>query len=180
MILTYKECIEEYGNDYQLEKAVREEGLYKIETGIYSTQKYTSDLEVIMKKYPKAILTKDYAYYYHELTDIIPEKYYIATGAKAAKLSDSRIVQIYIREDLLLLGVVEKEIDGAKVRIYDRERMLIELLRNKNTMPYDLYKEIIGNYRKIIEDLEIWRIQEYADIFPKRKMIKKALQEEIF
>lgn len=180
MILTYKECIEEYGNDYQLEKAVREDSLYKIEAGIYSTQKYTSDLEVIMKKYPKAILTEDYAYYYHDLTDVIPEKYYIATGAKAAKLSDPRIVQIYIRDDLLLLGVEEKEIDGAKVRIYDKERMLIELLRNKNSMPYDLYKEIIGNYRKIIEDLEIWRIQDYAEIFPKSKMIKKALQEEVF
>ena len=47
-------------------------------------------------------------------------------------------------------------------------------------MPYDLYKEIIGNYRKIIEGLEIWRIQECADIFPKSKMIKKALEEEVF
>jgi hypothetical protein len=47
-------------------------------------------------------------------------------------------------------------------------------------MSYDLYKEIIGNYRKIIEDLQIWRIQEYADVFPKSKMIWKALREEVF
>lgn len=47
-------------------------------------------------------------------------------------------------------------------------------------MPYDLYKEIVGNYRKIIEKLQIWRIQEYAELFPKKKMIKKALEEEIF
>lgn len=58
--------------------------------------------------------------------------------------------------------------------------MLIELLRNKNSMPHDLYKEVLGNYRKIIDDLEIWRIQEYAEIFPKSKMIKKALAEEVF
>ena len=70
-------------------------------------------------------------------------------------------------------------IDGVKVRIYDKERMLIELLRNKNSLPYDLYKEIIMNYRKIIGGLEIWRIQEYASIFPKSKMISKALDEEI-
>jgi hypothetical protein len=57
--------------------------------------------------------------------------------------------------------------------------MLIELLRNKNSMPYDLYKEIIMNYREIINDLEIWRIQEYASVFPKSKMISKALDEEV-
>jgi hypothetical protein len=89
-------------------------------------------------------------------------------------------VQIYVRDDLLMLGATEKDINGVKVKIYDKERMLIELLRNKNTMSYDLYKEIIGNYRKIIEDLQIWRIQEYADIFPKSKMIWKALREEVF
>ena len=71
------------------------------------------------------------------------------------------------------------EVDGATISIYDKERMIIELLRNKNKMPKDLYKEIIGNYRRIIESLEIWRIQEYLDIFPKSKMIKKAFDEEI-
>lgn len=180
MILTYTECIEKYGNDYQLEKAIAEEGVYRVEYGVYSTKRYFNELEIIFKKYPNAILTGEYAFYCHDLTDVIPEKYHIATKAKAAKLQDPRIVQMYVRDDLLMLGVTEKDINGVKVRIYDKERMLIELLRNKNTMPYDLYKEILGNYRKIIEDLQIWRIQEYADIFPKSKMIWKALREEVF
>lgn len=180
MILTYTECIEKYGNDYQLEKAIAEEGVYRVESGVYSTKRYFNELEIIFKKYPNAILTGEYAFYCHDLTDVIPEKYHIATKAKAAKLQDPRIVQMYVRDDLLMLGVTEKDINSVKVRIYDKERMLIELLRNKNTMPYYLYKEILGNYRKIIEDLQIWRIQEYSDIFPKSKMIWKALREEVF
>lgn len=180
MILTYKECIEKYGNDYQLARVIAEEGIYRVESGVYSTERYSSELEIIVKKYPNAILTGEYAFYCHGLTDVIPEKYQIATKAKAAKLLDPRIEQIYVRDDLLQLGVVEKEIHGVIAKIYDKERMLIELLRNKNTMPYDLYKEIIGNYRKIIDNLQIWRIQEYADIFPKSKMIEKALEEEVF
>ena len=93
---------------------------------------------------------------------------------------DSRVEQIYTRDDLLHKGVIEVEIRGVKAKIYDKERMLIELLRNKNSMPYDLYKEILGNYRKIMDTLQIWRIQEYADIFPKSKMINNALEEEVF
>ena len=143
MILTYKECIEKFGNDYQLTKAVAEEIIYRVESGVYSTERYSLELAVIVKKYPNAILTGESAFYYHDLTDVIPEKYHIATKAKAAKLLDARIEQIYVRDDLLQLGVVEKEINGVIVKIYDKERMLIELLRNKNSMPYDLYKENI-------------------------------------
>lgn len=177
MILTYKDCIEKYGNDYQLGKVLEQEAIYRVESGVYSTKPIVSDLEVLINKYPNAILTGECAFYCHDLTNVVPEKYYVATKAKATKLKDSRIVQEYIRDDLLSLGVEEKEVDGINVKIYDKERMLIELLRNKNSMPYDLYKEIIGNYRKIIDTLEIWRIQEYADIFPKSKMLKKALEE---
>lgn len=179
MILSYNEAIKQYGNAYKLDKAVSEGAIYKKEEGIYSTNRYESELGVIMKKYPRAVLAGEYAFYSHGLTNVIPEKYDLATPSKSSKLKDPRIKQIYVREDLFPLGIEEKEVDGAIVRIYDKERMLIELLRAKNSMPYDLYKEIIMNYRRIITDLEVWRIQEYADVFPKSKMISKALDEEV-
>ncbi|MCR4647526.1 MAG: hypothetical protein K5776_00440 [Lachnospiraceae bacterium] len=179
MVFTYKEAVEQSGSAYKLAQAVAAQTLYKQEEGIYSTQKYESNLGVIMKKYPKAVLTGEYAFYSYGLTNVIPEKYDLATINKAARIRDPRVRQIYVREDLFPMGIVEKTIDGLPVRIYDRERMLIELLRNKNIMQYDLYKEIIINYREIINDLEIWRIQEYASIFPKSKMISKALDEEV-
>ena len=69
---------------------------------------------------------------------------------------------------------------GVSFKIYDKERMLIELLRFKNIYPYDYYKEILSNYRKQVYELDIERIQEYADIFPKRKMISEALSTEVF
>lgn len=153
--------------------------VYKIEEGIYSDNEFESEAVVILKKYPKAVLTGEYAFYIHGLTDVIPDRYSLATEQKAAAIADKRVKQIYMRNDLLHLGEVEQIVDGAALRIYDKERMLIELLRNKNKMPHDLYKEIIYNYRKIITELEIWRIQEYAEIFPKSKMIKKALDEEV-
>ncbi len=39
-------------------------------------------------------------------------------------------------------------VESATINIYDKERMLIELIRNKNQMAFDYYKEIISNYRK--------------------------------
>lgn len=179
MVLSYDEAVRECGNAYQLAQQLERGHIFKLDSGIYSTRKHESDLSVIMKKYPNAVLTGEYAFFYYGLTNVIPEKYDLATPSKSSMIRDKRVHQIFVREDVFPLGIIEEEIDGDSVRIYDRERMLIELLRNKNKMPYDLYKEILLNYRSIINDLEIWRIQEYASIFPKSKMISKALDEEV-
>ncbi len=179
MILSYAEAIKKCGNSYQLSQAIKNGLLYKQEDGIYSTRKYESELSIIMKKYPKAVLTGEYAFYIYGLTNVIPEKYELATPSKSARLNDVRIRQIYIRDEVFNLGIIEKDVDGVDIRIYDKERLLIELLRNKNKLPYDLYKEILLNYRMIIYELELWRIQEYAVLFPKSKMISKALDEEV-
>ena len=179
MIYSYNEATEKYGNEYKLSKAVEEGSVFKLESGLYSTDRYESELGIIMKKYPKAVLAGEYAFYIHGLTNVIPEKYDLATTSKAARITDNRVRQIYVNGNFFSLGIEEQEIDGAVVKTYDKERMLIELLRNKNSMPHDLYKEIIINYRDIISNLDIERIQEYASIFPKKKMIAKALDEEV-
>ena len=179
MIISYKEAIEKFGSEYKLRQAVADGAIFKEEDGIYSTSRREPELAIIMKKYPQAVLAGEYAFFSHNLTNVVPDKYDLATPSKAAKMRDPRVHQIYVNNDVFALGIEERVIDGAMVRIYDRERMLIELLRNRNTMPYDLYKEIIMHYREIISDLEIWRIQEYAEIFPKGKMIRKALAEEV-
>ena len=179
MILSYKEAAQECGSDYYLLKAVSEGSMFKIEEGVYSTERFEPEIGIVMKKHPKAVIAGEYAFYVHGLTNVIPDKYDLATSSKAAPITDPRVRQSYVNDKVFSLGIIEKEIDGINVRIYDKERMLIELLRKKNSMPYDLYKEIILNYREIISHLEIWRIQEYASIFPKSKMISKALDEEV-
>ena len=180
MVFTFKQCMEKWLSVYQINKAVREGKLYKLETGIYSDSPCALTLEIIVAKYPYAIITMDTAFYYHGLTDVIPDDFCIATLESAKALQDTRVRQYYIRKDLLNIGVVTMERRGVSFKIYDKERMLIELLRFKNIYPYDYYKEILSNYRKQIYELDIERIQEYADIFPKRKMISEALSTEVF
>ena len=111
---------------------------------------------------------------------MIPDVYCIATPESAKALRDKRIKQYFVKNEILNVGVTTMKRKNASFKIYDRERMLIELLRFKNTLPYDYYKEILGNYRRLIYELDIERIQEYASTFPKRKMISAALDAEVF
>lgn len=180
MIYTHKQCLKERGSTYHVQKAVQAGELYQIEKGIYADTQDVSTLGVLSTKYPEAIITLDTAFYYHDLTDVIPDLFCIATSKHARKLRDPRIKQIYVPDEILNLGVIVMKHRDAEFRIYDKERMLIELLSRKNSLPHDYYKEILGNYRNQIYELDIERIQDYADIFPKHKMISKALSEEVF
>jgi hypothetical protein len=180
MIRSYNDCLKDYKSAYQIKKAVGDGRLYKIEPGIYSDKPEVSTLAVISAKYPQAIITMDTAFYYHGLTDVIPDEYSIATPEASRALRDKRIRQYFVKDQIFEIGVTTMERGDAKFRIYDKERMLIEVLRFKNKLPFDYYKEIIGNYRKHIYDLDIERIQEYSSIFPRHKMISEALDREVF
>ena len=180
MLYTYPECLENRQSHYQIKKQISEGNLYKIEKGVYSDQPDVTTLAVLSFKYPKAVFTMDSAFYYHGLTDVIPDEYHLATDKHSIYLSDERVHQYYVPSHILDLGVTTLQRRDATIRIYDKERMLIELLRYKNKLPFDYYKEILRNYRNLIYDLDIERIQEYAATFPRSKMISEALDREVF
>lgn len=179
LVYTYKQCLEQKGSAYRIRQAVSNGELFQIEKGVYADSPKASALEIITAKYPDAIITMNTAFYYHGLTDVIPGEYYIATPKSSRQLRDSRIVQMYVDDRILSIGVILMERRAVKFQIYDRERMLIELLRYKNKLPYDYYKEILINYRNIISRLDIERIQEYAANFPKSNRIMEMLDTEV-
>ena len=179
MLYTYNECIEKYKNDYQLRKAQESGAIRKIEPGIYSDKDFEFETAVITKKYPGVIFTMNSAFYYLGLTDTIPDKYYIATDKDASKIRDKRIVQIFDNYETLDIGVITHEADGVDAKMYGYERMLLELLRNKNRLPFDYYKEIVLNYRKLVEKMDITLVQDMADRLPKTDMILELMQMEV-
>ena len=69
---------------------------------------------------------------------------------------------------------------GVTINIFDPERMLIELIRNKTSLPFDYYKEIIENYRRRTDSLDIEKLQDYITMFPKQNHIFDSIQLEVF
>lgn len=179
MVYTYSECLEKCGSKYNINKLVKEGKLFKQEKGIYSDERYVPELQVISMKYPKAVFTLNSAFFYHNLTDVIPDQYYLMTSRGAAQIADKRVVQIFENSDNLMMGAEFFLQNGIQIQMYNKERMLVELLRNKNKLPFDYYKEILGNYRRIIHEMDIPMIQDYAYALPKSGMIMEALQMEV-
>lgn len=178
MVSYYSELLGNGLNRGQIENKVKNGELYKISRGLYSNQKLTNELEIITKKYPNAILTLNSAFFYYDLTDKIPEYYYLATDRKSKKISDKKVKQIYTKKELLNIGATKEIIDGVTVNIYDKERMLIELIRYKTKLPFELYKEVINSYRKIKNDINFIKLSDYAQSF-NSAYIMKTIEMEV-
>ena len=119
-------------------KNIQEGHLFITEKGLYSEDRFVPELEIIMKKYPNAILTLNSAFYYYGLTDTIPDHYYVATPKSNRKIEDVRV-----------------------------------------KLSFDLYKEIISNYRKLIHKMDMTQIMEYAYELPKTNMVMETIRLEI-
>jgi len=116
------------------------------------------EISIISKKYPKAIFTLNSAFYYHGLTDVTPEYYYLATSKQVKGIRDKRVKQKFEKSTGLNLGVSTMEYNKNAIAIYDKERMLVELIRNKN---------------------KLLLIQEYIYALPKTNMIMETLNLEV-
>ena len=165
---------------YQLNKAIENRELFKIDNGLYSDVEYVNPLEIISKKYPNAVFTSDSAYYYYDLTDVVPDYFYLATKRTDSRINDDNIKQVFIPNDLFELGKTQIEVENIKINIYDEERMLVELIRKKNIIPFDYYKEIITNYRKKTDQLDIYKIQEYISHYKNETSLYDTLMYEVF
>lgn len=179
MLYSYAQCVELFGTDRKLKQALQHKKIFKIEKGVYSDREYEPELAVISMKYPNYIFTLNSAFYYHGLTDVIPDFYFLATPKEVKGIRDKRVKQKYENSSEFNLGVSKLIHNTIEIKIYNKERMLVELIRNKSKLPFDYYKEILLNYRKIVNELDIQAIQEYAYVLPKTNMVLETFQMEV-
>ena len=180
MLYFHKELIKKLKSDYQIQKAVSNKKYYKIKKGLYSDKEFVNPLEIILKKYPNAIFTSDSAYYYYDLTDVIPDYFYLATKRTDSRINDKNVKQIFIPNELFDFGKTQIEMENIIINIYNEERMLVELIRKKNIMPFDYYKELITSYRKKSDKLDIYKIQEYISYYKNESTLIDTLMREVF
>ena len=180
MINRLTECLEEYGSHYRIRELIREGKLFKIEPGIYSDSSRYGTLEVLLTKYPRSVVTLDSAFHYYNLTDEIPTMFHLATDRDDGKIKDPRVKQSFVPTGTSSIGVTEIDYCGEKIRIYDKERLVIETVRHKTKMPLDLYHEVISNFRDIRHELYGAKIDDYLQSFPRRDVLFTIIRDEVF
>lgn len=102
---------------------------------------------------------------YYGYTDRVSGIWHVAVDSKSArnkyKVDFPEIKPHFIVPDRLGIGISEGEIDGIKVKIYDRERVICDCLRHVNTMDGESFNIVVQRY---VQDRNknAARLMEYA------------------
>ena len=179
MLYSWKEVNEQYGYPLKVREALNSGEIYKVSRGLYSTKSTINPFVLMAIKYPHAIITMDTAFFLYGLTDVIPDKTYLATPRNATRIVDKKVKQVFLSENIFEPGKTTMDYEGTVINIYDRERMLVETLRNSKSMSFDYYKEIISGYRKIIDELDFRKIEDYISLFSKSGHLSYVLRREV-
>lgn len=107
-------------------------GLYQLPGGPAGAH---NDLAQATKRVPKGVVCLTSALAFHELTDTIPAKVWMAIGSRDWKPVTSGLSIQIVRfgEKVLDSGIKEHRIDGVPVRIYEPAKTVIDLFRYRQS-----------------------------------------------
>lgn len=180
MVITYQEALAKLGSRYRVRRAVSEGYLHPVGRGMYSTDKEEDVLAVIAKRYPSAILTGQTALYAHGLVTAPPDRIDLATRRGGTKICNDAVRQHFVPGEWLGIGRSTVLVDETELPAYDQERMLLELMRSRNKLPYDLYREAVSSFRRRSDRLDIYTLQDYAEAIPRGEAYLRRAIEEVF
>lgn len=178
MIYTTKELLNSGETKYSIKKKLISKELKLIERGMYSSgDDVFIDEFFLLKKYPKAILTGISAFSFYNLTDAIPDNVCLSTEQHSFPLRNKLVEQSYQDSKFFSIGASLVEYDGGMIRIYDLERMLIELIRLRSKYSPELYFEVLNSFRKLKDKLDINKLMSYLNYFPNGDSIIHKIRE---
>lgn len=106
------------------------------------------DLVNISLRAPKAVFCLISALYFHELTTQIPHHVYFALprDVKTPKIQHPPIWVFHYSKESYQAGIVEHDLDGVKVKIYDREKTIADCFKFREKIGMDVALEAIKDY----------------------------------
>lgn len=180
MIQRYRDLKKQEKNRSATDRRIQNEKLFRVERGLYASTPHVTTLEKLAITYPEAVFTGPSAFYFWGMTNDIPDYYYLATHRDGAKIRSPEVIQKFIEGSLLSLGKTTLTFEGIPLVIYDKERMLIDLIRFRSRYPLNFYKEIIRFYRSHLAVLDLGKVEAYLAHFPHASHIMEVIQKEVF
>lgn len=106
------------------------------------------DLVNLSLRVPKAVFCLISALYFHELTTQIPHSVYFALprDVKTPKVYYPPVEVFHYSLESYKAGIIEPELDGVKVKIYDREKTIADCFKFRNKVGMDVALEAVKDY----------------------------------
>ena len=158
-----------------------DEGLIeKVKRGYYHwIEDYgTSEVALINSLFPDAVFCMETALFFYKYSDRNPAEWNITVDKNTSRQRtniDYPFIKAYRVEPALLnLGETDGIIEFTKVRIYDRDRTICDVLRNMSKMDKEIFNKAIQRY---VNDQQknIPNLMEYAKALRVQKKVNDLI-----
>ena len=136
----------------------------KISRGIYlSPTTFEDSYFLFQQKYKKAIFSHMNALYFYGMTEEFPYNYTVTVPQRYhVNMVNEKCNVFYVSDDIYELGLTEiLTPNGNKVKAYDKERCICDIIRSKGRMDSEQVKKTIKQYVKS-KDKNIAKLSNYA------------------
>lgn len=149
----------------------------KVSRGLYIDNTLIEDeFYILQQKFSNIIFSYNTACYLLNLSDRAPYKIDVTT-LNHNNISEDLEIH-YVAKDKFEIGITEiKSPYGNPIKVYNAERCICDLLKNKNEVDIELYNKIINNYFKQ-KHRNLITLEKYAkefNIFEKFENIMEVL-----
>ena len=147
-LITTRELEEKGISRVYLSKMEKENIIEKIDRGIYVTKDYKYDEYYIFQlKYPKTIFSYNTALYLYEMTERTPIQLDVTTYREYNPHRFKEFANVHkVIRDYFDLGVSYRETPlGAKVRVYNLERTVCDIIKDKDSIEFEIRNKAIKN-----------------------------------
>lgn len=164
-----------------IQRMLNEGLIEKIKRGYYHwINSYGKDEIVIINRlFPDGVLCMDTALFYYKYSDRTPAEWHITidknTSRQRTQVEYPLIKAYRVESELLPFGETNGEIDSQKVRIYDRDRTICDVLRNMNKMDKEIFNKAIQGYVKDPKK-NIPNLMQYAKALRVQKRVKNIIE----
>ena len=173
-ILLSEEVISENIPSIYLTRMVEQGRLQRVNRGIYMMEGGQYDeYYFFQRRYKVAIFSYLSALYLHQLTDSIPNKLEVTLyrGYNPHRM-DENIIKHYVTKEVHELGIVDcKTMYGNTVRVYDLERTICDLIKNRKAIDSEIFSKVLNRYVSS-SNKDLVKLYKYAQ---KMKILDKVL-----
>ena len=158
---------------------VQKHGLERVAHGLYMSPVIWEDaIYIIQVRYPEAVFSHETALHLLNLANREPAPYSVTlkAGANTVGLTKKGVKVYKVKKELFDEGIVEvNSPSGHKVRAYNAERTICDLLRSRRNIEIQIIQEAVKEYVRL-KDKNIPLLMRYAKAFSVEKIVRQYLE----
>lgn len=177
--ITTKEVVENGINKVFLTNMVRNGKLIRISKGYYGLIDYIDDeYYKISSKSKNVRFSLATALYLHNLSDRAPLVFNITLPNNYSGIlqKEKNVVITYVKKEILDLGMIEINSPfGMKIKVYDVERTICDIIKNKNKMDAEIFAKALKEYARS-KTKKLNKLMKYAKVMNMTKKVSEYME----